>query len=311
MWPSPTSPIKIAVLAALASALLTAAPGRETLGKVHFETSCKPDVQPRFDQAVALLHSFEFTEAEQLFGQVELQDPTWVIAAWGIALAATERRGANAAPPVLAKGWKQFQPWPSKKAQTVREQMYIEAVRGMNEGYEQVSGEERWSRYLVRMSAIRRQYPRATNGSLFYALGLVWAAGPGSNGLAQRRKALAILLPIFEAQPDGPGAAHYIIHAADTPELAAVALPAARKYARIAPDSPHALHMPSHIFSRLGYWREMVNSNEDSARVAAGWVKEGREGRFDELHALTYLKYAYLHSTSARKHVRKSCVCTT
>jgi tetratricopeptide (TPR) repeat protein len=151
------------------------------------------------------------------------------------------------------------------------------------------------------MSDLRRKYPGDTNAALFYALGLVWTAGPGQDGIAQRRKALDILLPIFRAHPNNPGAAHYIIHAADTPELAAIALPAARKYAAIAPDSPHALHMPSHIFSRLGYWHEMIRSNEDSARVAADWVREGRDGRFDELHALKYLEYGYLQLDERRK----------
>jgi len=144
------------------------------------------------------------------------------------------------------------------------------------------------------MAALRRRYPQDSDASMFYALGLVWTAGDGRRGMAQRRRALRILLPLFSLLPDHPGAAHYIIHAADTPELAAIALPAARKYASIAPDSPHATHMPSHIFSRLGYWAEMIRSNEESARVAAEWVKDGRNGRFDEQHALTYLEYGYL-----------------
>jgi tetratricopeptide (TPR) repeat protein len=288
------APIKLTLLFTAISVTLGAVLHPPMLGTVHFQTSCNADVRVEFDQAVALLHSFEFTEAEQRFGQVEHQDPKCVIAAWGMAVAETERAGANAPPKILAAGWTQLQPWLSMKAQTTREQLYVDAVRSMYEGFEQTSGEERWNRYLARMSAIRREYPTDTNASLFYALGLVWTSGPGPNGIARRHQALEILLPIFQAYPDNPGAAHYIIHAADTPELAAMALPAARKYATIAPDSPHALHMPSHIFSRLGYWREMVSSNQDSARVAADWVKEGRDGRFDEVHALTYLEYAYL-----------------
>jgi len=172
--------------------------------------------------------------------------------------------------------------------------MYVVAIRGMYEGYSRLPGSLRWRRYLDGMEAIRHLYTQDSDASLFYALGLVWTAGEGPKGLAQRRRALRILLPLFSKLPDHPGAAHYIIHAADTPELAAVALPAARKYADIAPDSPHATHMPSHIFSRLGYWPEMIRSNEESARVAAEWVKDGRNGRFDEQHALTYLEYGYL-----------------
>jgi tetratricopeptide (TPR) repeat protein len=166
----------------------------------------------------------------------------------------------------------------------------------MYEGYDHISGQVRWNRYLQELNSIRKQFPQDLNASLFYALGLVWTAGSGPEGLEQRRKALDILLPIFAAHPNNPGAAHYITHAADTPELAATALPAARKYASIAPDSPHALHMPSHIFGRLGYWNEMIASNERSARVAAEWVACGKDGRFDELHALTYLEYGFLQT---------------
>jgi tetratricopeptide (TPR) repeat protein len=264
------------------------------LGHVHFQTSCAPDVQSRFDNAVALLHSFEFKQAENAFADIEDSDSSCSIAAWGMALAEAERMGANAPQSVLASGWKQLQPWLEKKPGTRREQMYLNAVRAMYEGYDRTSGDARWNNYLNCMDAIRRAYPEDINASLFYALGLVWTAGPGRTGLARRKQALHILLPIFERYPDNPGAAHYIIHAADTPELAIVALPAARKYAAIAPDSPHALHMPSHIFNRLGLWNESIASNLASARVAAIWVKERRGGLFDELHALNNLEYGYL-----------------
>jgi tetratricopeptide (TPR) repeat protein len=265
-----------------------------TLGKVEFENSCKAEVHPQINEAIALLHSFEFKEAEAIFDQVEQRDPTCSIAAWGMGLARTEWDGANAPQKTLREGWEQLRPWLSLKTATLREQMYLDAVRGMYEGYSDAPGRVRWSRYLVRMAAIRRRYPQDSDASMFYALGLVWTAGEGRRGIAQRRRALRILLPLFSKLPDHPGAAHYIIHAADTPELAAIALPAARKYASIAPDSPHATHMPSHIFSRLGYWPEMVRSNEESARLAAEWVKDGRNGRFDEQHALAYLEYGYL-----------------
>lgn len=265
-----------------------------SLGESHFPTSCRSQVQGGFDRAVALLHSFEFTEAQKAFRDVEHQDPKCAIAAWGVALAQTQRGGANASGKSLATGWAELQPWLAVHPGTPREQMYISAVRAMYEGYDHLSGQERWARYLRQMSSIRSQYPEDLNASLFYALGLVWTAGTGREGLDQRRGALDILMPIFAAHPNDPGAAHYIIHAADTPELAALALPAARKYASIAPDSPHAVHMPSHIFGRLGYWNELVASNERSTAVAAQWVASGKDGRFDELHALTYLEYGFL-----------------
>jgi tetratricopeptide (TPR) repeat protein len=285
--------LAVAWFVALAFGAQSVASGA-ALGKVQFDNSCRAELSSQFNEAVALLHSFEFNEAEAIFNQVERRDPTCNIAAWGIALARTEWDGANAPQKTLQDGWEQLRPWLSIKAATQREQMYVDAIRGMYEGYSVIPGRARWRRYLRGMAAIRRQYPQDSDASMFYALGLVWTAGEGRIGIAQRRRALHILLPPFSKLPDHPGAAHYIIHAADTPELAAIALPAARKYADIAPDSPHATHMPSHIFSRLGYWPEMIRSNEESARVAAEWVKVGRNGRFDEQHALTYLEYGYL-----------------
>lgn len=278
------------------------------LGEAHFGISCHPQVQDTFDRGVALLHSFEFTEAQKSFREVEHQDPQCAIAAWGVALAQTQRAGANASPKALAAGWVELRPWLAVRPGTEREQMYIEAVRKMYEDYDHVTGQERWNRYLAAMESIRKRFPDDLNASLFYALGLVWTAGSGKVGLDQRQKALDVLLPIFAEHPDDPGAAHYIIHAADTPELARKALPAARKYATIAPDSPHAVHMPSHIFGRLGYWNELIASNERSANVAAQWVAYGRDGRFDELHALTYLEYGFLQTgrlAKAREQVAR------
>ncbi len=268
--------------------------GEDRLGQVHFSNSCKPEVQGHFLEGVALLHSFEFTEAEQAFSQVEKGDPQCVIAAWGMALSKTQRNGANAPQKDLAAGWIQLQPWLAMKAGTDREQMYVDAVRAMYEGYDKTSAGERGQKYRARMEEIRRKYPDDINASLFYAISVAFSAGSGKEGLEHRREALAILLPIFKQHPNNPGAAHYIIHAADTPELAPEALPAAREYAKIAPDSPHALHMPSHIFNRLGYWKESISANQASARVAAEWIKTGRDGTFDELHALNNLEYAYL-----------------
>ncbi len=287
----------ITVFALTAALLLLASEltaEKAALGDVHFSTSCQAEVQSQFDSALALLHSFEFREAEAAFRQVEKDDPKCVIAAWGIALSNTERSGANAPQKDLARGWTQLQPWLSVKARTDREQMYVDAVRAMYEGYDKTTGTARWNKYLARMQEIRTKYPDDVNASLFYGLGLVWTAGPGKEGIEQRKKALAIFLPIYQQYPNNPGAAHYIIHAADTAELAAEALPAAREYAAIAPDSPHALHMPSHIFNRLGYWKESIETNRASARVAAEWIQAGRDGRDDELHALNNIEYDYL-----------------
>lgn len=286
------SSVALGVLAAATSPAAFA--GSERLGHADFANTCSPAVQSDFQDGVLLLHSMEFQQAESDFQRVESADPHCAIAAWGLALAETERSGAAAPQKDLAKGWTELEPWLSHPAGSAREQMYVDAVRAMYADYATVSGDVRWHRYLTAMEAIRQRYPDDLNASLFYSLGLVWTAGPGSGGTAQRRQALAILQPIYEKHPDNPGAAHYIIHAADTPALASVGLPAAREYAAIAPDAPHALHMPAHIFNRLGDWKDSVAANEASARLAAEWVQAGRGGQGDEAHALNNLEYSYL-----------------
>jgi hypothetical protein len=269
-------------------------PNAANYGEVRFENSCAPSVQQPLQQGIALLHSFEFGEATAAFRTVESADPTCTIAAWGIALSNTERDGADRPKPFLESGWKELQPWLSRPGRTDREHMYLDAVSKLYAGYENTSGDERWQRYIAAMRQLRSSYPTDQESSIFYALALTWTAGSGKSGIEQRREALAILLPLFKENPRHPGIAHYILHAADTPELAEMALPAARRYAAIAPASPHALHMPSHIFSRLGYWQESLDSNLASAKVAADWIGEGKDGLFDEQHALNHVEYAYL-----------------
>lgn len=286
----------ISVLAGFFSAGSTqqAFPEHANYGQVHFENSCAQSVQELLQQAIALLHSFEFGEATATFRAVESRDPSCTIAAWGIALSNTERQGPNRPAPFLASGWKELQPWLSRPAKTDRERMYLDAVSKLYAGYENTSADERWHRYITAMQQIRSKYPKDQEASMFFSLALTSTAGPGKTGIEQRREALNILLPLFEENPKQPGVAHYILHAADTPELATMALPAARQYAAIAPAAPHALHMPSHIFSRLGYWQESLDSNIASAKVAAEWVAEGKDGVFDEQHALNHVEYAYL-----------------
>jgi hypothetical protein len=289
---------RIAFMLAALAVVFSGTAGRAaepiSFGEVHFENSCEASVQGDFERAVALLHSFEFGESEQEFRKVERGDPGCVIAAWGVALANTQRSGPDISAKELAAGWKELEPWLKRPARTEREQLYVNAVSAIYVDYQNASGEVRWNRYTAQMRRIHENYPRDVNASLFYALALLLHAGAGREGMMQRKAALKILLPIFASHPDHPGAAHYIIHAADTPSLAVIALPAARRYASIAPSSPHALHMPSHIFNRLGYWDESIRSNIASARVAAEWVKDGRDGVFDELHALNNLEYGYL-----------------
>jgi hypothetical protein len=277
------APVFVSVLAGLLSlGTEMVPPDLANFGEVQFANSCAPSIQQSLQKAIALLHSFEFAEATATFRTVESGDPSCTIAAWGIALSNTERQGANRPARFLESGWKELQPWLSRAAKTERERMYLDAVSKLYEGYESTPGDERWRRYIAAMQQLRSRYPKDKEAAIFYALALEETAGSGKAGIEQRREALDILLPLFEENPNHPGVAHYILHAADTPELAEIALPAARRYAAIAPASPHALHMPSHIFSRLGYWQESLDSNIASTQVAAGWVAEGRDGLFDE-----------------------------
>jgi tetratricopeptide (TPR) repeat protein len=282
----------LASLLFLSSAMLPS--GAANFGLVRFENSCAPSVQQPLQQAIALLHSFEFGEATASFRTVESGDPSCAIAAWGIALSNTERQGANRPTRFLESGWKELEPWLSRPAKTEREHMYLDAVSKLYVGYETTPADERSQRYVVAMRNLRSQYPTDKEAAIFYALALITTAGTGKAGIEQRREALGVLLPLFEVNPNHPGIAHYILHAADTPELAEVALTAARNYARIAPAAPHALHMPSHIFSRLGQWQEALDSNIASSQVAAAWVTEGKDGLFDEQHALNHVEYSYL-----------------
>ncbi len=171
--------------------------------------------------------------------------------------------------------------------------MYVDAVQAMYQDYATVSRDETRGSYLSIMRQLRAKYLDDINASLFYGLGLIWTADQASGDHINGEKQSRSSYPSFK-NPSNPGAAHYIIHAADTAELASEALPAARKYAAIAPDSPHALHMPSHIFNRLGLRQDSVLTNEASARVATTWIKERRAETFDEFHALNNIEYADL-----------------
>jgi len=268
------------------------------LGHVDFLTSCAPAVEQSFNNAVALLHSFEFEEAIAGFQAIERQDLSCSMAAWGIAISRLARRGADAPKDVLQRGWTELQPALLHPATTPREQEYLDAIAVRYRRFETDSSSVRGDRYRAAMKKLHEDYPLDEEASLFYGLAL----------FGDSKQALAVLLPVFAADPNSPGAAHYIIHAADSAELAYIALPAARKYASIAPDSPHALHMPSHIFCRLGLWQESIKSNQDSATVAHQWVIQRRAGgTFDEEHARNTMMYAFLQSgqsTAAKEQIR-------
>ena len=266
--------------------------GSEGLGTVHFPTSCHPRVAPAFDRAVALLHSFEFGAAIRAFDGVAASDSTCAMAQWGIALArwTNPMSLGNRAPAALARGREA-----SEAARrlggsaTERERGYIEAVSELYRDYERVDQRSRVLAYERAMATLVARQPADTEAKIFYALSLVGAAPPTDKSYARQRKAGTMLESLWAAQPDHPGLAHYIIHSYDAPALASQAAAAARRYADIAPAAAHALHMPSHTFTRLGMWEESARTNLRSAQAA-----RRDSAQAEVLHASDYLVYAYL-----------------
>lgn len=269
----------------------------EQLGKVHFATSCAPAVAAKFDRAVALLHSFWFPVAIDGFNDVLKGDPSCAIAYWGIALSQWGNPfGANnRSPQTLQDGWASVEKGLTIGAKTPRERDYIGAV---GELYKNPSAAEQRSRklnYAKAMEELAGKYATDSEAQIFYALALDGTILPTDKTYAVQFKAAAILEKQFELQPDHPGVAHYIIHTYDVPVLAPRALTAARRYAAIAPSAPHALHMPSHTFTRVGDWEASIATNIRSRDVSV------KTNTFQEaLHASDYMAYAYLQTSQDR-----------
>ena len=269
------------------------------MGTVHFLTSCSPEVRDEFDLAVATLHSFGYRKSAQLFADVLSTDPSCSMAEWGIAMSHYRQLWDPPTPDDLRIGLEAAQNGLSMRPATQRERDYLDAILAFYQNAGSESHGARAKRYETAMESLHGRYPQDCEAAIFYALSLIANAPHNDKSYVNQKKATQILEPILLQQPGHPGLAHYIIHADDNPTLAQQALNAAQSYARIAPDSPHALHMPSHIFTRLGLWDESITSNIASAASAR---KQRLAG--DELHALDYLVYAYLQTgqaTEARK----------
>jgi hypothetical protein len=265
----------------------------EQLGEVHFATSCSDPAQSDFNFAVALLHSFQFSRAIEGFNAVLEQDATCVMAYWGIALSAWSNPfvpGPKDASQ-LQLGRQSAERGQQLGAKTGREQAYLAAVAKLYSDYEHTPQQARLLDYRDAMRDVAARYPDDQEAQMFYALALVVSQDPGDRTYADRLKAGAILEKLFAEQPTHPGLAHYIIHAYDVPGLCSRALVAARGYAEIAPDAPHALHMPSHTFTRMGYWQESIDSNVAAAAAAR---RQGQAA--EELHASDYEAYAFLQT---------------
>ena len=273
----------------------------ERLGEVHFAASCSERAQRDFDRAVALLHSFQFSRAIEGFDAVLRVDPACAIAYWGIALSAWSNPFAPGQKDQgqLQVGRQSAERGNGLGAGTERERAYLAAVGKLYGDYERTPQQLRLLAYRDAMGNVAARYPEDHEAQIFYALALAVAQDPGDKSYADRLKAGAILEELFTQEPTHPGLAHYIIHAYDVPALAGRALVAAQRYAEIAPDAPHALHMPSHTFTRLGYWQESIASNVAAAAAAR---RQGQTS--EELHASDYETYAYLQTGQDRAAAR-------
>jgi tetratricopeptide (TPR) repeat protein len=269
----------------------------EQLGKVHFDTSCAPAVAPKFDRAVALLHSFWFPVAIDAFNDVLKADPGCAIAYWGIALSQWGNPfGANnRSPQTLQGGWASAQKGLALGPKTPREREFISAVAELYKDGAATDQRSRVLNYARSMEALAAKYPADSEAQIFYALALDGTILPTDKTYSVQLKAAAILEKQYALQPDHPGVAHYIIHSYDVPALAPRALTAARRYAVIAPSAPHALHMPSHTFTRVGDWEASIATNIRSRDVAVA-----TEAIADALHASDYMAYAYLQTAQDR-----------
>jgi tetratricopeptide (TPR) repeat protein len=270
-------------------------PGKE-FGSVEFETSCSEKVKKDFDLGIALLHSFEYDEAEKVFAKVIDEEPGCAMAYWGVAMSINHSLWAPPSEDELKKGANAIAIAQSLTKKSKRESDYIEAMALFYKDWQKLDHRTRSSQFEKAMEKIYRENPNDKEAAIFYALALDAAADPADKSFSNQKKAGNILNALYPGEPNHPGIVHYIIHTYDYPELATMALPAAKKYASIAPSSAHAQHMPSHIFTRLGLWDECIRSNLVAVSSAKCYAESaGIKGHWDEeLHSLDYLVYSYL-----------------
>ncbi len=267
----------------------------DQLGMVHFPVSCAATVQKPFERGVALLHSFWYEEAEKEFEQIAKDDPQCAMAHWGIAMSIWHQLWNQPDAATIKRGQAEVKNAKSLHPKTGRERDYIVAVdafyRGKKRDYQ-----DRANAYCQAMETTYHSYPDDLEAAAFYALSLLASEPDNDTTFANRKQAAAVLEKLFAVEPDHPGVAHYLIHSYDKPQLAELGLPAARRYAKIAPAAPHALHMPSHIFARLGLWQDDIDSN--LASIAATRKTEAMHmgGAGHQFHAMDFLVYAYLQS---------------
>ncbi|MGC2325883.1 MAG: hypothetical protein WA604_04155 [Candidatus Sulfotelmatobacter sp.] len=267
------------------------------LGTVHFPVSCAASVQKPFQRGVALLHSFWYEEAEKEFLQIAKDDPHCAMAHWGVAMSLWHQLWNEPDEKVIARGLDEAHKARADSTKiTARERDYIGAIAAFYDNSAKLDHDARARAYSDAMQKVYQNYPDDHEAAVFYALSLL-ASDPHEDAtFTRRRQAAAILEKLFATEPDHPGVAHYLIHAYDKPQLAELGIPAARRYAQVAPAAPHALHMPSHIFARVGLWQDDIKSNLASiaATRESSAMHMGGEGH--QFHAMDFLFYAYLQS---------------
>ncbi|HYY51241.1 MAG TPA: hypothetical protein VE755_00145, partial [Myxococcales bacterium] len=274
-------------------------PAPEKFGRVHFPTSCNAQVQPVFERGLALLHSFAYVKAAKVFEEVSAKDPECGMAHWGVAMSYFHTIWGPPTDDEFAAGRAAARKAEATGAPSARERDYIAAIGAYYQG-DGVPHPARVVAFDKAMAGVAERNPADHEAAIFHALAILGVAynSPPDKTYARQKEAAKILNGLLAVEPEHPGIAHYMIHSFDYPELAELALPAARAYAKIAPSAPHALHMPSHIFTRLGMWKESIDSNLASARTAQAWIAKTHAGAtaFDALHATDYLEYAYLQT---------------
>ncbi len=276
----------------------------EKLGQVNFPVSCTPQAQKQFNRAVAWLHSFEYEEAEKAFAEVTVTDPRCGMGHWGVAMSNYHPLWAPPTPAELQKGASAVEKASAAGARTQRERDYIAAIEVFYKDSDKLDHRARTLAYSEAMGRLHQRYTSDREAGVFYALTLIAKGAMASDkSYANEKEAARILNRVLAREPQHPGVTHYLIHSYDYPQLARLALPAARSYAKIAPASAHAQHMPSHIFTRLGLWQEAITSNLGARASAKAFaVRNHLTGAWDEqFHAMDYLAYAYLQGAQDKQ----------
>lgn len=264
----------------------------EKLGTISFPVSCSASVQKPFERGVALLHSFAYDEARQQFQEVAATDSHCAMAYWGQAMSLYHQLWSRPTEADMTQGWKLIEQARTTKAKTQRERDYISALAAFYQP-DKSEFEQRADAYAAAMKRVYESYPKDREAAIFYALSLL-GSGSDETEIENAKQAISILSQLFTQHPDHPGVAHYLIHACDNPNFAQQGLVAARTYASIAPSSPHALHMPSHIFARLGLWEDDIQSNLAAIVAVQKQSSPLHPMMHHRLHSMDFLEYAYL-----------------